>query len=38
MIDGTEIAGECVVVALGVNSTGKKQILGLVQGGTAIRG
>ena len=34
MIDGTEIAGECVVVALGVDPTGKKQILGLVQGGT----
>ncbi len=34
MIDGTEIAGECVVVAWGVDFTGEKHILGLVQGGT----
>jgi len=34
MIDGTEIAGECVVVALGVDFTGRKHILGLAQGGT----
>ncbi|MFH0980847.1 MAG: IS256 family transposase, partial [Planctomycetota bacterium] len=34
MIDGKEIAGECVVVALGVDSAGKKHIVGLVQGGT----
>jgi len=34
MIDGKEIVGEYVVVALGVDFTGKKHILGLVQGGT----
>jgi transposase-like protein len=34
MIDGKEIDGECVVTALGVDSTGKKHILGLVQGTT----
>ena len=34
MIDGKEIEGECVVTALGVDSTGKKHILGLVQGTT----
>lgn len=34
MIDGKEFAGEHVIVALGVDQTGKKHILGLVQGGT----
>jgi transposase-like protein len=34
MIDGKEIDGECVVTALGVDSTGKKHVLGLVQGST----
>ena len=34
MIDGKEIEGECVVVALGVDSTGEKHILGLMQGST----
>lgn len=34
MIDGKPIKGECVVVALGLDFTGKKHVLGLVQGGT----
>lgn len=34
MIDGKQIAGVCVVVALGVDTSGKKHILGLVQGST----
>ena len=34
MIDGKEIDGEYVIVALGVDSKAKKHILGLVQGGT----
>ena len=34
MIDGKEFAGEHVIVALGVDETGKKHILGLVQGST----
>jgi putative transposase len=34
LIDGKEFAGECVVVALGVDETGKKHVLGLVQGAT----
>jgi transposase-like protein len=34
MIDGKEFAGEHVIVALGVDGTGKKHVLGLVQGGT----
>ncbi len=34
MIDGKEIDGEHVVVALGVDSSGKKHVLGVVQGGT----
>lgn len=34
MIDGVEYAGECVVIALGVDETGKKHVLGLVQGAT----
>ena len=34
MIDGKEFAGEHVIVALGVDETGKKHVLGLVQGGT----
>ncbi len=34
MIDGKEFAGEHIIVALGVDETGKKHILGLVQGGT----
>jgi len=34
MIDGKPIKGECVVVALGVDTTGKKHVLGLAQGGT----
>lgn len=34
MIDGKEFAGEQVIVSLGVDETGKKHILGLVQGGT----
>lgn len=32
MIDGIEYAGECLVVALGVDEKGKKHVLGLVQG------
>jgi transposase-like protein len=34
MIDGKEFAGEHVIVALGVDETGKKHVLGLVQGST----
>lgn len=34
MIDGKEIDGEFVIVALGVDSKAKKHILGLVQGST----
>ena len=34
MIDGKEFAGEHVIVALGVDKTGKKHVLGLVQGST----
>ena len=34
MIDGVEYAGERVVIALGVDETGKKHVLGLVQGAT----
>jgi len=34
LIDGKTIKGECVVVAMGVDITGKKHVLGLVQGGT----
>ncbi len=34
MIDGKEIDGEYVIVALGVDSKAKKHILGLVQGST----
>lgn len=34
MIDGKEFAGEHVIVALGVDGTGQKHILGLVQGST----
>lgn len=34
LIDGKEFAGEHVIVALGVDETGKKHVLGLVQGGT----
>lgn len=34
MIDGKEFAGEHVIVALGVDETGQKHVLGLVQGGT----
>jgi putative transposase len=34
MIDGKEFAGEQVIVALGVDETGHKHVLGLVQGGT----
>ncbi|MFQ5353088.1 MAG: IS256 family transposase [Candidatus Binatia bacterium] len=34
MIDGKDFAGEHVIVALGVDETGKKHVLGLVQGGT----
>jgi putative transposase len=34
MIDGKEIDGQYVIVALGVDSNAKKHILGLVQGGT----
>ncbi len=34
MIDGKEFAGEHVIVALGVDETGKKHVLGLVQGCT----
>ncbi len=37
LIDGKQIQGECVVIALGVDSQGKKQVLGLVQGGTENR-
>jgi len=32
MIDGLVYAGECIVVALGVDETGKKHVLGVVQG------
>ena len=32
MIDGLVYAGECIVVALGVDEKGKKHVLGLVQG------
>jgi len=34
MIDGKQLYGECVVTALGVDSEGKKHVLGLVQGAT----
>ena len=34
MLDGKEIAGESVIVALGVDEQGTKHILGLMQGGT----
>lgn len=34
MIDGVEYAEECVVIALGVDETGRKHVLGLVQGAT----
>lgn len=34
MIDGKQLRGECVVVALGVDFQGEKHILGLVQGAT----
>lgn len=34
MIDGKEIDGEYVIVALGVDSKAKEHILGLVQGST----
>lgn len=34
MIDGKQLYGECVVVALGVDFKGQKHILGLVQGAT----
>jgi transposase-like protein len=34
LIDGVEYAGECVVIALGVDEGGKKHVLGLVQGAT----
>lgn len=34
MIDGLEYAGECIVVALGVDQEGHKHVLGLVQGAT----
>jgi len=34
MIDGIEFAGSCVIVALGITTTGKKQILGLKKGDT----
>jgi transposase-like protein len=34
LIDGHQIKGECLVVALGVDATGKKHVLGLVQGST----
>jgi len=34
MIDGKVFEGECVVLALGVDQTGKKHVLGLLQGAT----
>jgi len=34
MIDGTDYAGEYVIAALGVDDTGGKHVLGLVQGAT----
>ena len=34
MIGGVEYGGECVVIALGVDETGRKHVLGLVQGAT----
>lgn len=34
MVDGIEIAGQAVVVALGIDRGGKKQVLGLRQGST----
>lgn len=34
LIDGKAFAGEQVIAALGVDETGKKHVLGLVQGGT----
>ena len=34
MMDGKEIAGESVIVALGVDEQGTKHVLGLMQGGT----
>jgi transposase-like protein len=34
MIDGKQLYGECVVIALGVDVQGKKHTLGLVQGAT----
>ncbi len=34
MLDGKQFAGEHVIVALGVDQTGKKHVLGLVQGST----
>lgn len=34
MLDGQHFAGECVMVALGVDESGKKHLLGLVQGAT----
>jgi hypothetical protein len=35
MIDGKQLHGECVIIALGVDLQGKKHTLGLVQGATA---
>lgn len=34
MIDGKQLHGECVIIALGVDVQGKKHTLGLVQGAT----
>jgi transposase-like protein len=34
LIDGVEYAGECIVIALGVDARGQKHVLGLVQGAT----
>lgn len=34
MMDGIDFAGECIVVALGVDEAGHKHILGLAQGAT----
>jgi putative transposase len=34
MIDGIEFSGSCVIVALGISTTGKKLILGLKRGNT----
>jgi len=34
MIDGKQLHGECVIIALGVDLQGKKHTLGLVQGAT----